>query len=68
MPLNWSRGVDRIHYDGIDGEYDRAKKTAKAHKLHDGQRNTKPSRPGRTELSGPTNNDVNTPKKRRWGR
>ncbi|MEV6051553.1 hypothetical protein [Streptomyces sp. NPDC052107] len=68
MPRNWSRGVDRIHYEGIDGDYDRLKKTAKAHELHDHQRNAKPSRPGRTDLSGPTSNDANTPKKRRWGR
>ncbi|MFJ3337217.1 hypothetical protein [Streptomyces sp. NPDC086766] len=68
MPRNWSRGVERIAYEGIDGEYDRLKKTAKAHDLHDSKRDAKPSRTGRTDLSGPTSNDANTPKKRRWGR
>ncbi|MFI8238366.1 hypothetical protein ACIF83_14045 [Streptomyces sp. NPDC085866] len=68
MPRNWSLGVSRIHSDGLDGEYDRAKKTAKAHELHDSGRNAKASRPGRTDLSGPSSSDANTPQKRRWGR
>ncbi|MFF8424874.1 hypothetical protein ACF07Y_06890 [Streptomyces sp. NPDC016566] len=68
MPRNWSLGVNRIHSDGLDGEYDRAKKTAKAHALHDGERDMKASRPGRMDLSGPTSSDANTPQKRRWGR
>ncbi|MCF3130607.1 hypothetical protein [Streptomyces olivochromogenes] len=67
MPRKWSKGVDRIAYEAIDGEYDRLKKTAKAHGLHDSQRSAKPS-PGRTALSGPTSSNANTPKKRRWGR
>ncbi|MFF4396865.1 hypothetical protein [Streptomyces sp. NPDC001480] len=67
MPRIWSRGVDRIHSDGLDGEYDRLKKTAKAHELHDSGR-AKPSRPGRADLSGPSSSESSTPQKRRWGR
>ncbi|MFG2635289.1 hypothetical protein ACGFX8_15480 [Streptomyces sp. NPDC048362] len=68
MPRIWSRGVDRIQYEAIDGEYDRLKKTAKAHELHDSDRAAKRSRPGRTDLSGPASSDANTPQKRRWRR
>jgi integrase len=41
MPRNWSRGVDRIPPDPIDGDYDRLKKIAKAHHLHDKDRAAK---------------------------
>ncbi|MGW3066234.1 hypothetical protein ACWDA8_22685 [Streptomyces sp. NPDC001130] len=68
MPRIWSRGVDRTHYEGIDGEYDRAKKTAKAHELHDSNRTAKSSRSGRGDASGPSSSDASTPQKRRWGR
>ncbi|MEU6365307.1 hypothetical protein ABZ876_06080 [Streptomyces sp. NPDC046931] len=68
MPRRWSLGVDRIHSDGLDGDYDRLKKTAKAHKLHDSKRDAKPTRTGRTELSGPSDSQASSPQKRRWGR
>ncbi|MFF7367404.1 hypothetical protein [Streptomyces tricolor] len=68
MPRKWSLGVGRIHSDGLDGEYDVLKKTAKAHERHDSDRDDKPSRPRRTDLSGPSSADANTPQKRRWGR
>ncbi|MEU2111873.1 hypothetical protein [Streptomyces sp. NPDC019507] len=66
MPRRWSLGVDRLHYDGIDGEYDRMKKTEKAHSVHDADR----GRPTRSTgaVSGPTSSDASTPQKRRWGR
>ncbi|MER7097397.1 hypothetical protein ABT368_30100 [Streptomyces althioticus] len=70
MPRRWSLGLDRIHYEGIDGDYDRLKKTVKAHELYDGD--TKLSLSGHIraskDLSGPTSNDASTPKNRRWGR
>ncbi|MGN9756769.1 hypothetical protein [Streptomyces sp. SD31] len=69
MPRRWSLGVDRIHSDGLDGDYDRLKKTAKAHSLHDTQRAEKPTRPGKsTDTSGPASTTASTPQKRRWGR
>ncbi|CAL9519640.1 hypothetical protein SUDANB105_03784 [Streptomyces sp. enrichment culture] len=70
MPRRWSLGLDRLHYEAIDGDYDRLKKTAKAHELHDGDRKMPLSgRSGPSKgLSGPSSNDANTPKKRRWGR
>ncbi|MEU5663707.1 hypothetical protein [Streptomyces longwoodensis] len=67
MPCSWSRGVSRLLSDGLDGEYDVLKKTAKAHERHDSNRDAKPSRPGRTDLSGPSNAQASTPQKRRWG-
>ncbi|MFF8859491.1 hypothetical protein [Streptomyces althioticus] len=70
MPRRWSRGIDRLHYEEIDGDYDRLKKTAKAHDLHDGNRKlplTGRTRPSK-DLSGPTSNDASTPKKRGWRR
>ncbi|MCW7942117.1 hypothetical protein AAW14_08735 [Streptomyces hygroscopicus] len=70
MPRRWSRGVDRILSDGLDGEYDRLKKTAKAHQVHDTQRTAKPARSGRTPNNGsaPASNNANTPQKRGWRR
>ncbi|MFD5797292.1 hypothetical protein ACFWIO_27940 [Streptomyces diastatochromogenes] len=70
MPRRWSLGVDRILSDGLDGEYDRLKKTAKAHELHDTDRDTKPARRGRSsnEASGPASHNASTPQKRGWRR
>ncbi|MFI1926880.1 hypothetical protein [Streptomyces sp. NPDC020377] len=67
MPRRWSLGPDRILSDGLDGDFDRLKKTVKAHELHDTGRNTKPSR-GRSadEASGPASRQANTPQKRGW--
>ncbi|MGW9592442.1 hypothetical protein ACWHLZ_19240 [Streptomyces chartreusis] len=69
MPRRWSLGVDRTHYEGIDGDYDRLKKTAQAHSLHDSgkldlSRSDQPSK----NLSGPSSDSASTPQKRRWGR
>ncbi|MGP4049667.1 hypothetical protein [Streptomyces sp. 2A115] len=68
MPRRWSLGVDRIHSDGLDGDYDELKKTVKAHQLHDGD--AKLPRPsGRSKnQSGPSSSNASTPQKRRWGR
>lgn len=67
MPRRWSLGVDRIHSDGLDGDYDRLKKTVKAHELHDGDRKLPPPSRGSKNQSG-TSPDASTPQKRRWGR
>ncbi|MFF4903670.1 hypothetical protein ACFY2T_02275 [Streptomyces sp. NPDC001260] len=68
MPRRWSLGVDRTHYEGIDGDYDRLKKTVKAHDRHDsGNLPTTGGRPSKDQ-SGPSSNSANTPQKRRWGR
>jgi hypothetical protein len=68
MPRRWSLGVDRTHYEGIDGDYDRLKKTAKAHSRHDSGK--LPTSGGRRskDQSGPSSSNANTPQKRRWGR
>ncbi|MBD2817123.1 hypothetical protein ACIQVQ_24115 [Streptomyces rochei] len=63
MPRRWSLGVDRILSDGLDGDYDRLKKTAKAHQLHDTDRATKPDRRGRSSNTA-VSEDANTPQKR----
>ncbi|WP_405466111.1 hypothetical protein OG783_23660 [Streptomyces jietaisiensis] len=69
MPRRWSLGVDRTHYEGIDGDYDRLKKTAKAHEVHDdGKLPLRGSRRPSGDLSGPSSNDASTPQKRRWRR
>ncbi|WP_030346979.1 hypothetical protein [Streptomyces sp. NRRL S-1022] len=67
MPRRWSLGVDRILSDGLDGDYDRLKKTAKAHQLHDTDRAAKPGRHGRSSNTA-ASEDANTPQKRGWRR
>ncbi|GAA2482466.1 hypothetical protein [Streptomyces gobitricini] len=71
MPRRWSLGLDRLHYEGIDGEYEHLKKTAQAHRKHDAPRGQKwPSRnrPG-DDVPGPSSSDASTPQtRRRWGR
>ncbi|WP_328845633.1 hypothetical protein [Streptomyces sp. NBC_00258] len=66
MPRRWSLGVDRILSDGLDGDCDRNKKTAKAHSLHDTDPGVKPSRPGGS--SGPSSSSANTSQKKGWRR
>ncbi|WP_432170847.1 hypothetical protein [Streptomyces sp. 1222.5] len=67
MPRRWSLGVERIHYEDLDGDYDRLKKTAKAHDLNDKGRPFKPNR--RERSSNPaTSENANTPQKRGWRR
>lgn len=69
MPRRWSLGVDRIHYEGIDGDYDRLKKTAKAHSRHDkGELKLSGSDQPSKDVSGPSSDNASTPQKRRWGR
>jgi hypothetical protein len=71
MPRRWSLGVDRLHYEAIDGEYDCLKKTIKAHDTHDEPRGQKWPRQNRPsdDVSGPSSSDANTPQtRRRWGR
>ncbi|WP_406415001.1 hypothetical protein [Streptomyces sp. NBC_01614] len=70
MPRRWSLGVDRIRYEGIDGDYDRLKKTAKAHSLHDTGKLKLSGGSGQpsNDLSGPSSDNAGTPQKRRWGR
>jgi hypothetical protein len=67
MPRRWSLGVDRIHYDELDGDYDRLKKTAKAHELHEPGRPFKPGRRDRSSNAA-ASEKVNTPQKRGWRR
>jgi hypothetical protein len=66
MPRRWSLGVDRILSDDLDGDFDRLKKTAKAHQLHDTDR-AKPDRNGRSSNAA-ASEDANTPQKRGWRR
>ncbi|MEU7338253.1 hypothetical protein [Streptomyces sp. NPDC007074] len=69
MPRRWSLGVDRLHYEeGLDGDYDRLKKTVKAHQVHDGDTKLPPASRGSKGQSDTTSRDANTPQKRRWGR
>jgi hypothetical protein len=70
MPRRWSLGVDRIPPDPLDGEYDRLKKVAKAHELHDSSREAKAARRGRSsdDVSGATSTNANSPQKRGWRR
>ncbi|GGN66820.1 hypothetical protein GCM10011579_038630 [Streptomyces albiflavescens] len=68
MPRRWSLGVDRIHSDGLDGEYDQLKKTVKAHQLHDGATKLPAPSRGSKNQSQTTSRDASTPQKRRWGR
>ncbi|MEU2617547.1 hypothetical protein ABZ642_05170 [Streptomyces sp. NPDC007157] len=67
MPRNWSRGVDRIPPDALDGDYDRLKKVVKAHELHDKDRAVKATRPSRSSTEASSSN-VSTPQMRGWRR
>ncbi|MFD7791073.1 hypothetical protein [Streptomyces sp. NPDC059759] len=67
MPRNWSRGVDRIPPDPIDGDYDRLKKIAKAHHLHDKDRAAKGTPVGHSSNEASSSN-ASTPQKRGWRR
>ncbi|MET8807219.1 hypothetical protein [Streptomyces sp. NPDC004546] len=67
MPRRWSLGVDRIQYDELDGDYDRLKKTAKAHELHEPGRAFKPGRCDRSSNAVASEN-ANSPQKRGWRR
>ncbi|MFG2380824.1 hypothetical protein [Streptomyces avermitilis] len=67
MPRNWSRGVDRIPQDPIDGDYDRLKKVVKAHELHDKDRAVKGTPAGRFSNEASSSN-ASTPQKRGWRR
>ncbi|MFE2987230.1 hypothetical protein [Streptomyces sp. NPDC059262] len=67
MPRNWSRGVDRIASDELDGDIDDLKKVAMAHQLHDKDRAAKATRAGRSSNEASSSN-ANTPQKRGWRR
>ncbi|MEU2954060.1 hypothetical protein [Streptomyces xanthochromogenes] len=63
----WSKGADRIPPDALDGDYDRLKKVAKAHELHDKDRAAKATRLGPSSIEAASSN-ASTPQKRGWRR
>ncbi|MFF3696644.1 hypothetical protein [Streptomyces sp. NPDC002221] len=63
----WSKGVDRIPPDALDGDYDHLKKIAKAHERHDKDRTAKATRAGRSSNEASSSN-ASTPQKRGWRR
>ncbi|CAL9444097.1 hypothetical protein SUDANB126_02331 [Streptomyces sp. enrichment culture] len=70
MPRRWSLGTDRIRSDALDSEIDQLKKIAKAHTMHDRDRDAKPARDGHASKGsgGATSPNASTPQKRGWRR